>query len=74
MFSQVKVIKPFSTFQINPKKKSCIDVTDGLPKLVKKIGAKAFEFNEDAYYGRVKGLWTHTNTRKDKFDCFPPQE
>jgi len=51
-----------------------IDVRNGLPSLIKKHGAKAFEFNEDAYYGKVKGLWTHTNTRKDKFDMFPQPE
>lgn len=51
-----------------------IDITKGLPSLIKEKGAKAFEFNEDAYYGRIKGVWTHTNTRKDKFDCFPQQE
>ena len=45
-----------------------IDITQGLPKLIKEIGAKAFEFNADAYYGRVKGVWSHTNVRKDKFD------
>ena len=50
-----------------------IDVRDGLPRLIKKNGGKAFEFNEDAYYGRIKGLWTHTNTRKDKFDCSPQE-
>jgi len=42
--------------------------------LIKEKGADAFEFNEDAYYGRVKGLWTHTNTRKDKTDMFPQTE
>ena len=51
-----------------------IDIRAGLPALIKEIGAKAFEFNEDAYYGRVKGMWTHTNTRKDKFDMFPQPE
>jgi len=51
-----------------------IDVRAGLPALVKKNGADAFEFNDDAYYGKVKGLWTHTNTRKDKVDMFPQQE
>ena len=51
-----------------------IDVRAGLPVLIKEKGADAFEFNEDAYYGRVKGLWTHTNTRKDKVDMFPQQE
>jgi len=51
-----------------------IDIRAGLPALVKEKGAAAFEFNEDAYYGKVKGVWTHTNTRKDKFDMFPQQE
>jgi len=51
-----------------------IDVRAGLPSLIKEKGADAFEWNEDAYYGRVKGLWTHTNTRKDKVDMFPQQE
>jgi hypothetical protein len=51
-----------------------IDVRAGLPALIKEKGADAFEFNEDAYYGKVKGTWTHTNTRKDKVDMFPQQE
>lgn len=51
-----------------------IDIRAGLPALVKQHGAAAFEFNEDAYYGKVKGLWTHTNTRKDKSDMFPQSE
>lgn len=51
-----------------------IDIRAGLPALIKEKGADAFEFNEDAYYGRVKGCWTHTNTRKDKVDMFPQQE
>jgi hypothetical protein len=51
-----------------------INVRAGLPALIKKNGADAFEFNEDAYYGRVKGMWTHTNTRKDKVDMFPQNE
>lgn len=55
-------------------KRDGIDITAGLPALVKQHGAAAFEFNEDAYYGKVKGVWTHTNTRKDKFDLFPQQE
>jgi hypothetical protein len=51
-----------------------IDVRKGLPAWIKQKGANAFEFNEEAYYGRVKGLLTHTNTRKDKTDMFPQQE
>ena len=51
-----------------------IDVRAGLPALIKEKGVDAFEFNADAYYGKVKGLWTHTNTRKDKSDMFPQPE
>ena len=51
-----------------------IDVRKGLVDEVKRYGAKGFEFNENAYYGRVKGMWTHTNTRKDKVDMFPQPE
>jgi hypothetical protein len=51
-----------------------IDVRDGLVSELKKNGVKAFDFNENAYYGKVKGMWTHTNTRKDKTDLFPQQE
>jgi hypothetical protein len=51
-----------------------IDVREGLPKLIKEKGADAFEYNENAYYGKTKGVWSHTNTRKDKFDMFPQQE
>ena len=53
-----------------------IDMSAGLPQLLKDgVHPKdAFGFNEDAYYGRIKGLWTHTNVRKGKFDCFPQTE
>ena len=51
-----------------------IDVKAGLVEEVRKNGAKGFEFNEDAYYGKVKGMWTHANTRKDKVDMFPQPE
>ncbi len=51
-----------------------MDVRDGLQKWIKAEGVKAFDWKEDAYYGRVKGLLTHTNTRKDKTDLFPQPE
>ena len=51
-----------------------IDVRDGLVKEIKNKGVAGFEFNESAYYGKVKGMWTHTNTRKDKTDLFPQEE
>lgn len=51
-----------------------IDVNEGLPKLIKQNGAKAFDFSPEAFKGGVKGLLSHTNVRKDKFDMFPQQE
>ena len=51
-----------------------IDMHEGLYKLIKEKGAKAFEFNQDAYDGKIRGLLTHANVLKTKFDCFPQQE
>jgi len=53
-----------------------MDLENGLPKLLKEgVHPKdAFEFNLDAYNAKQFGLWTHTNVRKDKFDCFPQHE
>ncbi len=51
-----------------------IDMRIGLKQWIKKYGPKkAFEFQEDAYYGKVKGLLTHTNVRRDKTDCYPDE-
>jgi hypothetical protein len=68
---QIEVLKKWILWMAE---RDGIDVRAGLPALIKKNGADAFEFNEDAFYGKVKGLWTHTNTRKDKVDMFPQQE
>ena len=50
-----------------------IDMLAGIPALLKSgVHPKdAFEFSDDAYNGKVKGLWSHTSVRKDKFDTFP---
>jgi len=49
-----------------------VDIRLGLKQYIKKYGpSKGFEFQEDAFYGRVKGLLTHTNVRKSKWDCYP---
>ena len=49
-----------------------IDVRLGLKQFIQKYGPhKGFEFQEEAYYGKVRGLLTHTNVRKDKSDCYP---
>lgn len=51
-----------------------IDLHKGLYEWIKKEGAKAFDFHSDAYYGKVKGMVTHANIRKDKEDMFPQPE
>lgn len=53
-----------------------MDLENGLPKLLREgMDPKdAFEFNEEAYNAKQFGLWTHTNVRKDKFDCSPQPE
>jgi len=53
-----------------------MDLVNGIPKMLKDGVSPndAFEFNEDAYYARQFGLWSHTSVRKDKFDCFPQPE
>lgn len=50
-----------------------INLSQGLPNMLgyDSDGITSFEFNEDAYYGRVTGMWTHTNIRSDKYDCSP---
>lgn len=53
-----------------------INLENGLPRLLKEgVHPKdAFEYNENCNYGRELGVWTHTNIRKDKFDCHPQSE
>lgn len=49
-----------------------IDVRLGLQQWIKIHGpSKAFDFQQDAYFGKVKGLLSHTNVRKGKFDIYP---
>jgi len=69
--TQLNVLKQWILFIA---KRDNIDVRAGLIAEIKKSGAAGFEFNENAYYGKIKGMWTHTNTRKDKTDMFPQQE
>ena len=68
---QLKNLRKFILFIAD---RDTIDVRAGLVQEIKKHGAKGFDFNDNAFYGRTKGMWTHTNTRKDKFDMFPQQE
>ena len=49
-----------------------IDIRLGLKQFIIKHGpTKGFDFQDDAFYGKVKGLLTHTNVRKGKMDCYP---
>jgi len=81
-FKGYKYFHKYSNKQINNLKKLLlfigerdnIDLRDGLPYLIRKHGIKAFEWNEDAYYGRIKGILSHTNTNKWKTDVQPQQE
>ena len=66
-------IKTLRKFILWIAERDSIDVRDGLVAEIKQKGTRAFEFNEDAYNGKIKGMWTHTNTRKDKFDLFPQE-
>ena len=49
-----------------------IDLHKGIYQWIKMEGAnKAFDFHQDAYSGKVKGMITHANIRKDKYDMSP---
>lgn len=54
-------------------RKHDIDIRNGLPMFIwdKDTFNNVFGFNEDVYYGKIEGVLTHTNVRKDKFDCSP---
>lgn len=51
-----------------------IDIHKGLVPLIKQKGADAFDLYDPTLVEKTKGLWSHTNVRKDKVDMFPQQE
>jgi hypothetical protein len=52
-----------------------INIKKGLVEwLTTKTPAEAFDFSKDAWSGKVKGMLTHTNTRRDKSDMSPQPE
>lgn len=56
-------------------KRDNIDLHKGIYQWIKLEGSmKAFDFHQDAYNGKVKGLITHANIRKDKYDVSPQPE
>jgi len=66
-----KQIETLRAFILWIAERDSIDVRAGLVAEIKQKGVQAFEFNADAYNGKIKGMWTHANIRKDKFDLFP---
>ena len=54
------------------KERNGINIKKGLVEwLNTKTAQEAFDFNKDAWSGKVKGMLTHTNTRRDKSDMSP---
>lgn len=50
-----------------------IDLKSGMLEKIDLPKGGAFDLSNEALSGK-SGLWTHTNVRKDKFDCFPQPE
>ena len=50
-----------------------IDLTNGMKYILSK-GINPFELNLEASAGKIKGVLSHTNFRKDKSDIFPQSE
>jgi hypothetical protein len=49
-----------------------IDISKGLPELVRTMGAfEAFDFCDVKYVTANPGLWCHTNVQKGKVDLYP---
>jgi hypothetical protein len=69
--NQISVLKDWILFIAN---RDNIDVRKGLPELIKQRGADAFDVFDVKMCEKTRGLWSHTNVRKDKVDMFPQQE
>ena len=51
-----------------------IDVRKGLPDLIRKKGADAYDFYDIDQVSNEKGLWCHANVAAGKVDMFPQPE
>ena len=54
-------------------KKHAISLKEGMQRYMAS-GKDAFAWDSDIYNGKIKGLISHTNVRKDKSDVFPQPE
>ena len=67
--AQIKAIEQWIRYV---GERDSVDVRIGLKQFIQKYGpTKGFGFQMDASLGKIKGLLTHTNVRKDKSDCYP---
>ena len=67
--AQIEALKELILFI---KERDGINIKKGLIEwLTTKTPAEAFEYNKDAWAGKVKGMLSHTSTRKDKTDMSP---
>lgn len=56
-------------------KKHDIDLRKGLISWIGQLGpSEAFDYNDEAKHGEIKGLLSHTNVRKDKTDVSPQED
>jgi hypothetical protein len=56
------------------EKRDSIDIRRGLPDLIREKGISAFNIVDREMCRKTKGLWSHTNFTRTKFDIFPQEE
>jgi len=70
--AQIEALKDLILFIAS---RNNIDVRIGLKEFLKtEDPATAFDFKKDAWSGKIKGILSHSNIRKDKTDMFPQPE
>lgn len=68
---QIEVLKKLLLFIAQ---RDSIDITKGLPGLIKQKGTKAFNICDIQMCTDKPGLWSHSNVDPGKFDLFPQPE
>lgn len=67
--SQIESLRELIQFISN---RNGIDVSKGLQEFLKQGKPQdAFEYKADAFTGKIKGILSHSNVRRDKTDCYP---
>lgn len=71
-YTEAQIKSVHSLLQEISQRHEQVNLGVGLPEwLAVQSPAEAFDFKQDACDGKVRGLLTHSNTRKDKTDCSP---